>query len=188
MIQAILLAGGASTRFGSPKLLHLWTDDLTLGQVSAANLLAGVGNVLAVVRAGDAELAASLRDVGCEVLETERATEGMGASLAAGIECTREAAGWVVALADMPHIRRATIAAVADALRAGATIAAPARPGSEHGHPVGFAASLGAELMALTGDRGARAVVERHRDALVIVPTDDPGIAIDIDRPADLGS
>jgi molybdenum cofactor cytidylyltransferase len=189
MIRGILLAGGASVRFGAPKLLHPFEDDLTIGQVAARNLIAGAGNALAVVRDGDAELAARLRAMGCEVLETVRAREGMGASLAAAIEGSRAAQGWVVALADMPRIRPETIAAIVQALGGGALIAAPVLAGqSTHGHPVGFAAGLREELLELAGDRGARSVLERHRANLVLVPVADEGIHEDIDRPGDLGS
>jgi molybdenum cofactor cytidylyltransferase len=187
VIRGILLAGGASARFGAPKLLHPFEDELTIGQVAARNLIAGAGNALAVVRDGDTELAARLRAVGCEVRETARAREGMGASLAAAIEGSRGAEGWIVALGDMPGIRPETIAAVAEALRRGALIAAPASAGgAAHGHPVGFAARLVEELLALGGDRGARAVVERHRSQLFLVPVEDEGIHHDIDSPSDL--
>ena len=77
--------------------------------------------------------------------------------------------------------------AVAAALRAGATLAAPTYQG-RRGHPVGFAHSWQAELLALTGDRGARHLLEAAGSALSLVPTDDPGVLLDIDRPADVDS
>jgi molybdenum cofactor cytidylyltransferase len=41
-------------------------------------------------------------------------------------------------------------------------------------------------LLALDGDQGARALLERHRDAVQLVECDDPGILVDIDRKTDL--
>lgn len=186
MIRGLLLAGGASTRFGAAKLLHRIDGGPTLGEVSARHLLEGVGNVLAVVRDGDDELAACLRNAGCAILVTGRSRDGMGASIAAGVDAARGGDGWVVALADMPRIPAQVSRAIAHALAGGALIAAPVLPGGERGHPVGFSARLVDELVALTGDEGARAVVQRHREHVVLVPTQERGILYDIDLPADL--
>ena len=186
MIRGLLLAGGAATRFGAAKLLHPFEGGATIGEAAARNLLAGVGNALAVVRTGDEDLASRLRAAGCEVLVSDRPRAGMGSSIAAGIEATRDAEGWVIALADMPRILPQVARAVAEALRGGALIAAPVLPSGERGHPVGFAAALAEELAALSGDEGARQVIHRHREGVVLVPTADRGVLFDVDRPSDL--
>jgi molybdenum cofactor cytidylyltransferase len=187
MIRGILLAGGASTRFGSHKLQHALADGAAIGVRSAANLIAGVGNALAVVRPGDDRLTALLRAAGCDILVTPRALEGMGGSLAAAIGAASDAAGWVVALADMPFIQPETIRLVEAALTRGAIVAAPVLNSSgERGHPVGFSASLGGELSLLSGDEGARAVIGKHRARLVAIATDDNGIVSDVDVPGDI--
>jgi len=189
LIRGLLLAGGTATRFGSAKLLAKFPGDaVPIGVRAARSLLAGVSNALAVVRADDAALAAALRDAGCEVLASQDCARGMGASLAAGVHASREADGWIVALADMPRILPATHRAVAAALGRGARIAAPADGAGRRGHPVGFAAPFLHELAALDGDEGARAIVERNRAWLEIVRVDDPGIHFDIDTPGALGA
>ena len=75
---------------------------------------------------------------------------------------TKDAAGWIVALGDMPWIQSSTIARVAAAIADGAVVAAPFHRG-QRGHPVGFGAACFAELAALTGDDGAKSVVASHR-------------------------
>ncbi len=144
--------------------------------------------VVAVVRAGDAELVAALLAAGCETVVCVRAEEGMGASLACGVAATPEAAGWVIALADMPFIRPATIAAVATALARGAAIAAPVLPGGQRGHPVGFAAEWFTELRALDGDAGARRLLQEHGARVRWLRTDDTGCTVDIDLPGDVAA
>jgi molybdenum cofactor cytidylyltransferase len=186
MIRGLLLAGGASTRFGAAKLLHRIDGGLAMGEISARHLLEGVGNVLAVVRDGDDELAACLRNAGCAILVTGRSRDGIGASIAAGVDAARGGDGWVVALADMPCIPSRVSRAVAEALVGGALIAVPVLPGGERGHPVGFSARLAGELSALTGDEGARAVVQRHREEVVLVPTQERGILYDVDTLEDV--
>lgn len=98
---------------------------------------------------------------------------------------TANADGWVVALADMPWVRPATIDAVAAALAAGADIVAP-RYAGQRGHPVGFSRRHGIALAALRGDEGARAVVARHAATVQSIAIDDPGVLRDVDRAADL--
>lgn len=186
MVRGLLLAGGAATRFGAAKLLHPFEDGLAMGAVSARNLILGVGNALAVVREGDTALAARLRDAGCEVLETPRSRDGLGASLAAGVDASRESEGWIVALGDMPRIAPATLGAVAQAIRDGAPIAAPRLASGERGHPVGFGAELREELLALAGDEGARSVIGRHATRVRLIDVTDAGILYDIDTPRDL--
>lgn len=189
MIRGILLAGGAGTRFGGAKLLSAFPNDpVPIGVRSARSLIAGLGNALAVVRAGDAALARALREAGCEVLESADSARGLGASLAAGVKASRDAAGWLIALADMPRILPATHRAVADALSRGARLAATVDASGRRGHPVAFAAELYADLAALDGDEGARGVIARHRAWLEVVRRDDPGIHFDIDTPGDLAA
>src|SRR5690349_10725836 len=109
----------------------------------------------------------------------------MGASLACAVRAARDAGGFVVALADMPFIRSSTIAAVRDALAAGAPLAAPYFR-ARRGHPVGISANFRGELESLRGDEGARKLLGAHEASLVKVPVGDPGVLRDIDTPQDL--
>jgi len=185
IIAAILLAAGSGSRFGGEKLLHPLDDGVAIAAHAARNLLAATPDVIAVVRWGDFPLYEMLEQEGCQVTMFQGAARGMGASLAHGIGQARGADGWVIALGDMPRIAPDTIRGVMAGLAAGATAVAPTYKG-ERGHPVGFGASLRDELLALDGDQGARAVLERHRGALKTIECDDPNVLYDIDRKADL--
>ena len=184
-IAAVLLAAGAGSRFGGDKLLHPLEDGVAIAARAARNLLAVTPDVVAVVRWGDFPLYEMLEQEGCQVTMFQGASRGMGASLAHGVREARGADGWVIALADMPRIAPDTVRAVVAALEGGALIAAPAHKG-ERGHPVGFSAALRNELLALDGDQGARAVLERHREAIRLVERNDEGIFYDVDRKSDL--
>ena len=181
----ILLAAGASRRFGGDKLLAPLPDGTPLGAASCRSLRLALPDVIAVVRPHDDVLAASLAAQGARVVRCERADEGMGASLACGVAASAGAAGWIVALADMPWIAPSTLRAVADAIAAGASLAAPEHRG-ERGHPVGFAASHRDALLALAGDEGARAILSRAGASLVRIDVDDAGVLRDVDAPGDL--
>jgi molybdenum cofactor cytidylyltransferase len=184
-IAAILLAAGAGTRFGGEKLLHTLEDGVAIAAHAARNLLAATPDVIAVVRWGDFPLYDMLEQEGCQVTMFQGAARGMGASLAHGVAQARSADGWVVALADMPCVPAAIIKEIIVSLEGGALIAAPVHKG-ERGHPVGFGAALREELLALDGDQGARAIVERHRDSVQLIESDDPGILFNVDHKSDI--
>ena len=185
-VVAILLAAGSATRFGSDKLLHALPHEVPIAVQAARHLrVVFEGNVLAVVRPGSQQLSDRLRAEGCQVVVCENAAEGMGASLACAAKAAPDAGGFVVALADMPFIRSSTIAAVRDALAAGAPLVAPYFR-ARRGHPVGISAKYRSELLALRGDEGARKIVAANEAGLVKIPVGDPGVLRDIDTPQDL--
>jgi len=191
-VVGILLAAGRGSRFGGDKLMaplraaaHGVPAGTPLGVAAARNLVAALPDSVAVVRPGDEALSRLLVATGVRLVECASADDGMGTSLACGVVAAADADAWVVALADMPWIDPTTIVKVADALRAGANITAPALRG-QRGHPVGFARRHHAALAALTGDVGARGILQRNAAGLAIVDVDDPGILGDVDRPADL--
>lgn len=185
MITGVLLAAGRGERFGGDKLRATLPDGRTLATASAEALVAALPRVVAVTRPGDDAVAELLAAAGCTVVVCDRACEGMGASLACGVRASRAASGWIIALADMPAIRPATVRGVAAHLATGARIVTPVHDG-RGGHPVGFAAEFGAALAALGGDEGARGIVRAHQADVTRFATDDPGIFHDIDTPADL--
>jgi molybdenum cofactor cytidylyltransferase len=183
-VVVVLLAAGLARRFGGDKLSARLPDGREVGAASLAVACAAWPDVLCVVRPGT-EIARIARRAGVPVVECPEAVDGMGVSLAAGVQASADAAGWVIALADMPFLAPETVRAVATAVADGAGIVAPVH-GGERGHPVGFHASLGPALAGLRGDEGARTVVAGHRELLQLLPVDDPGILRDIDQPSDL--
>ncbi|HXU93290.1 MAG TPA: nucleotidyltransferase family protein [Gallionella sp.] len=194
-IAAVVLAAGASRRFGSDKLLHpvrRHGATLPLAAHSLLPWLETFGQVTVVVRptaeafcseietALGATRAAAIRWVRCA-----DAAQGMAASLACGVRANRDAAGWLIGLADMPAVPEMAIAGVRDALREGAALAAPFRDG-RRGHPAGFSARYREDLLGLKGDAGARALLERDRSRVTQVKIGSDGIFADIDTPDDL--
>jgi len=185
----IVLAAGVASRFigAGHKLAQPLDDDGDAGAVLSVTLRNAIASRLPVLVVTTAELAplarhqVAARDV--MILPPLR-IRGMGDSIAAGVAARADSAGWLVLPGDMPRVRPTTLQQVAQALQTHAVAYAQHR--GRRGHPVGFAAELFSELVALTGDEGARRLVARYPAQAVDV--DDPGVLIDIDTVQDLAA
>jgi molybdenum cofactor cytidylyltransferase len=182
-IVGLLLAAGSATRFGSDKLRHPLPHGVPIAVQAARQLRAELAEVIVVLRSRDS--ASAFESEGCRTVLCENADEGMGASLACAARAAGAQDGYIVALADMPFVRRTSIAAVREALERGAALAAPYFR-ARRGHPVGIAGSFYPQLITLAGDEGARRIIAANEGALVKIPIGDPGVVRDIDRPEDL--
>jgi molybdenum cofactor cytidylyltransferase len=184
-LGGILLAAGASKRFGASKLLHSLTDGTPVGLAAASNLIDVVPNSVAVVRPEDQRLADMFSEVGLSIIENPVASQGMATSISAGIRALSQCSGWLIALADMPWVRPATIRALTDSLVNGASIVAPRYEG-QRGNPVGFSSWWQHSLQNLSGDEGARRFITEHSEELILLDTPDRGVIEDVDYPNDL--
>ena len=184
-IVGLLLAAGSASRFGSDKLRHALPHGVPIAVQAARPLKAELPRVVAVIRPGSEELQQALKAEGCEVVICENAGEGMGASLACAARAAGEADGYLVALGDMPFLRRTSIAAVRDALAGGAALVAPYFR-ARRGHPVGIGKAFYEDLLSLRGDEGAKKLLAVNEKQLVKIPIGDPGVIRDIDKPEDL--
>ena len=185
MIQGLLLAAGSARRYGAPKLLEARFQGEPIAALAARHLLQVMPGAIAVVADAQGPLAQLFESCGARTVVNPQPQRGMGSSIAIGVAASRDAAGWVVALADMPWLRPCSIAAVVAALNAGAGVAAT-RFQNRRGHPVGFAAGFREQLLQLDGGEGARSVLA-NADQVVEIEVNDPGVLLDVDVPEDLG-
>jgi molybdenum cofactor cytidylyltransferase len=189
-LEAVVLAAGAGSRFGGGKLLAPFGRGVLLDAALAAAFAAPVRSVTVVTGADAARVAAAARsfDPRIRLVHAEDHAEGMGASLRAGIaSLPADAGGAFVFLGDMPRVPHAVLAPMAKALFAGAPAAAPVFQG-RRGNPVLIARELFPELLALTGDAGARGVLQRLGDRLALIEAPDDGVLFDVDAPGDLST
>ncbi len=184
-IVGVLLAGGYSRRFGVDKLVQPLPDGTAIAVAAARTLLAVCPRSISVLRPEQTTLRNLLIDVGVAVHVDAAPTRGLGDSLASAVQQTPRAAGWLVALADMPFLDARTLRSVLEALENGAEIAAPRYRG-RRGHPMGFSRRWFAELAGLQGDRGARQFIDDLQPSIVLIEVDDAGVHRDIDTPGDL--
>ena len=184
----IVLAAGRGSRFLGPD--HKLTQSLGSLSVLGTTLRQAIASHLPVIVVTTEPLAEvarrsiAARDVVLvpEVGSAGQAGLGMGYSIAAGVAARPDAGGWLILPGDMPQIRPDTLQRVARELASHAVVYAQYK--GRRGHPVGFSGELYSELVALTGDEGARRVIARYPAFAVNV--DDAGVLVDVDTVADL--
>lgn len=184
-VVAVLLAAGSSRRFGGDKLRAPYRGKpLVEHALGALAGCPGIGETLLVVRPDTPPAAAR---PGVRIVPNPRYAEGMGTSLRTGIEAAPvDADAYLVALADMPGTTPALVAMLlARWAAAREKIVVPVHHG-HRGHPVILPARFRDELLALSGDVGARGILRAHADAVEEVPVDDPAVLFDVDLPHDL--
>ncbi|MGC2111120.1 MAG: NTP transferase domain-containing protein [Candidatus Korobacteraceae bacterium] len=181
-IGAIVLAAGMSSRMGEPKQL-LRLGERTVLQQTLENLRGSrVDEIILVLGFAAEKIAAHLAAEGVKVVINPQFGEGMGSSLRTGLAALDpQVSAALVVLADQPFVRPATLNQLIEGyIESGAQIAIPTYRGFR-GNPVLLDRSVFAEVMALTGDVGCRAIFGSHTEGIVKVPADDVGVLLDID-------
>jgi molybdenum cofactor cytidylyltransferase len=189
VIAAIVLAAGASTRFGAQKLLAPLGGATVVRSAVSRAVDAGVDDIIVVAGADAAAVTAALDGLPVRVVVNANAAAGMSTSLAMGVAaCAPRTIAALVVLGDQPLVPAEAYDAVLRGYHAGgASIVAPRYTAGVRGHPVLFAADVFAELSALRGDRGAREVIERDARRVRIVDVALPA-PVDVDEPAALAA
>jgi molybdenum cofactor cytidylyltransferase len=170
---------------GQPKLLLL-LDGKPLLRWAVEGVRPLVDHVLVVTGPDDGRARRALDGLDVRFVINPQPDAGQASSIAAGVaELSAETGAVLIVLGDQPWLPADVVPMLLCAWRrAGTSIVVPVYRGTP-GNPVLFSASVFPELRALTGDRGARAVVGRDAGRVVAVPFDLP-IPDDIDTPDDL--
>jgi molybdenum cofactor cytidylyltransferase len=200
MIAAVLLAAGSARRFdGTQKLLAMVpTKDgaVALVRHSVAGLLsAGLPNVVVVTGRDDDQVRRALNGMDVRFVFNPDYASGLSTSLKKGLsEALRlwpKADELLVALGDQPLTGTGIIEALLSVDRTPHDrrrhpIVVPRFRG-QYGNPVLFARELAPELLEVTGDRGARAIIERDPSRVRYVDF-DRAMPLDVDTVRDLAA
>ncbi|HEU5465699.1 MAG TPA: nucleotidyltransferase family protein [Gemmatimonadales bacterium] len=190
-LAGIVLAGGRSSRMGSPKaLLDFRGEPFVLRILEAFEALDLKTRVVVVGPGVEAqEIRSSLSRHECLVVENPDVDGGPIASLRAGLKAIQSVAptGAVVWPVDLPHVRVDTVERLLDVFRRNSPFAAVPRFGNRRGHPVIWSSAAFAELEGSEAARrdGARVVLRAHQADIKEVPVDDPAVIDDLNTPED---
>jgi molybdenum cofactor cytidylyltransferase len=184
-LYTVVLAAGASTRFGSPKqLVRLAGRPLLHIAVTRAAEVSG-NALIVVLGSGAAELAPLLKHTPGSVVVNQDWREGLASSIRTGVarlpaSCT----GVMLVLADQAAVTADDLRRLAGTWRKQPQYIAAAQFAGTTGAPAIFPRTAFRDLAELRGDLGAHALLRRLADRVVRVAM--PSAALDVDTPEDL--
>lgn len=185
-VSAIILAAGASRRYGEPKQLLPLEGKTLLEHVLENASASRVGEVIVVLGCQAERIRPVLQASPTKVVCNESWELGQSASLQAGLRVVNPSSqAAVFLLVDQPRIDHQIIDQVVDEFRHGRSPIVVPTFQEKWGNPVLFASAFFPELMALTGDQGGRTVARKHLDSVKAISVESAAILADIDTPED---
>ena len=187
-VAAVILAAGRSTRFARNKMIEPIDGEAMVVGVVRIAAASGADPVIVVTGHEATSVAEALQGHDVRVVHNPAYGEGLSTSLRAGIRAVPpESDGALILLGDMPGIQAGDISMlmVAFAVAGRAAICVPVKDG-RRGNPVLLGAAYFPEIMAISGDVGAKELLARHADKVCEVPAESNGIFADVDTPNDL--
>jgi molybdenum cofactor cytidylyltransferase len=191
LLACILLAAGSSVRMGSPKLLER-LGEKTVFETALANHLASTIPVVCAVIPGWIEGFTALGHAyGGDRVRFVEVPEpcSMAESVKAGWRCLRteyELYAVMISLADKPLVTAGLIDLMIETYEnSKMQICVPVH-GGVRGHPVIIGCDFEDEIMAASGDMGARAVLAGHPDKIEEVEVGTDAVLVDVDSVEDL--
>lgn len=187
---AVILAAGASRRMGTPKQLLALAGKPLIVRAAEAALASPAWPVVVVLGANAEKIRPALARLPVLVTENPAWAEGMASSIRAGVttlqQFSRHLDAALIALCDQPAFSADTIQRLVAACgQPGRSIVASCYSG-RHGAPALFLREHFPTLAALTGEEGARALLNGDPSRLTSVDT--PELALDLDTPEDFAA
>lgn len=185
MIAAVVLAAGLSRRMGQAKLLLLAGGRAIVRHAVEAALAGGVDSVWVVTGPDVEPMETALAGLDVQIVVNPAPEEGQAGSVRAGIAALPASVDTVlIALGDQPALDPSIIPALLAARWTSAKPIVAPRYRDGQGNPVVFKREVFPELLRLTGDQGARPMIQRDPARVEWVELDLP-MPPDVDTPAD---
>jgi molybdenum cofactor cytidylyltransferase len=186
MISAVILSAGESSRMGRPKALLPIDGQTFIERIVGALRQGGIERIVVVLGFNAEELRRQIAHLAVEILINPDYRRGQLSSLQVAVRHLQKVEnchGMMVHLVDHPYIDPQLVQLMVRRFdESKVSIVVPRHQG-KRGHPVIFSSSLFAELLGAPMDRGAKSVVNGHRDDTLEIDTEDVGVTLDIDTP-----
>jgi molybdenum cofactor cytidylyltransferase len=187
-IAAVVLAAGQSSRTApAHKLLAIDHAGESLIAHTLAHVLASSAEPIFVVLGHQAD-AIKRSLAGCsektadklKFVQSDDYEQGLAASLRTGLAALpASVVGVLICLGDMPFVTAGTIDRLIGGFVQGSIIV-PTYEG-QRGNPVLWDRRFIAEMMQITGDRGARGLITQHSRSVIEISVDEDGVLRDCD-------
>ena len=179
-VAAVVLAAGMSRRMGTPKQLLRIGEETILAKTLENIRVSNAGEIILVLGHAADEIEKTVATQDLKIVINPDYQQGMGTSLRSGLAAVSAEAALIV-LADQPWVRAETLNRLIECHQERKPqIMIPTYKGFR-GNPVLLDRSVFAEVQALNGDVGCRAIFGDHTEGILKLPVDDPGILLDID-------
>jgi molybdenum cofactor cytidylyltransferase len=180
----VILAAGASQRFGKPKVLEEWQGVAFVRRVAETAIKGGLSPIVVVTGDLDEEIRLSLAGLPVQIVKNLQWREGQSTSIRTGLIAVENRAKSILfLLADQPQIPASILTQLTDLhSRTLAPIIAPQVMG-RRANPVLFDQVAFSDLKMLVGDIGGRAIFDRY--SITFLPSKDERLLLDIDTPED---
>jgi len=181
---AILLAGGESSRMGTPKALLDWGGRPLIEYQISQLREAGARTVIVVLGHGAGEVLPHVHAAGAQAIINELYAEGRASSVRVAAGALPEDVGTIVVLnVDQPRPSWVTRRLLEHHRNSGAAITVPTFE-RKRGHPAVFDARLAPELREVREvSEGMRAVMQAHGRDVEEVAIDSPVVVLDMNVP-----
>jgi molybdenum cofactor cytidylyltransferase len=181
-VSAIVLAAGMSSRMGSPKQLLRLAGETILEHTLKNVRASAVSEIVLVLGFAADSVEKEISTDRVKIVRNQDYQQGMGTSLRTGLAAVdQQASAALIVLADQPFVCPETINQLIvchQTLKP--QIVIPTFNGFR-GNPVLLDRSVFAEMQALTGDVGCRAIFGNHTENIHKLTVNDIGILLDID-------
>lgn len=188
-LSAVVLAGGLSRRMGDDnKLLASWQGKPLVRHVVETALASHVDEVVVVTGHDAASVRQALSGLAVRYVHNPHFNAGLSTSLRVGIGAVDDQLGGaVILLGDMPRLALSTLNEMIARYVDGQAqhICVPSCQG-RRGNPVIWPREFFRDILDVSGDRGAKALLAQYSDRVLELVCEDPGVLNDVDTPADL--
>lgn len=184
----ILLAAGNSTRMGSPKQLLLYQGKILLERIVDTSLQVFDNNkIIIVLGANHSEIAFQIKDKITLVSVNEEWESGMASSIKSGLQTLLnhfpEMERCFISVCDQPYLSSEVFIEMLKLADYSSKEIIAAEYAGTIGVPVLFSKKYFKKLLHLSGEQGAKKIIQQNMDDVNIFTFDEG--AIDIDTPSD---
>ncbi|HSK12505.1 MAG TPA: nucleotidyltransferase family protein [Phnomibacter sp.] len=179
----VILAGGQSSRLGSPKQLLPFRDGTLLRHAAQIALEAGCGPVMVVTGSNAEAMNRELAGLDIEIVHNPDWAEGMASTLRTGLRALQEkypgVDGVVFMVCDQPFVTRSVLLCLTDRQKETGKGITASSYGGKAGTPALFHRAYFEKLLTLKGDKGARTLMAEYPHDVALVPFAEGAIDID---------